>query len=197
MVPGPTSDITGLLLAWREGDPSALEHLVPLVDRELRAIARGYLARESGDAELQTTAIINDVYVRLIDSGKVNCQDRSHFYAVCARVMRRVLVDRARARKAVKRGSGADHEPIRETSLVLRERMTDILSIHEALDRLSRMDKRKGKIVEMRFFGGMSVEETAMALQVSQETVLRDWRLARIWLMRILSSGPGKDADGA
>lgn len=196
MDPGLPSEISELLTAWHEGDRSALDRLVPVVEGELRKIAHAYLSRERSDSDLQTTAVINEVYVRLIDTGKVSCQDRSHFYAICAQVMRRVLVDRARARKTAKRGCEAVHISLDAACPVSQERLTDILIIDEALETLTRMDPRKGAVVEMRFFGGLSVEETAQALQVSQETVMRDWRLAKLWLLRILSPAGANIENG-
>jgi len=182
-------EITALLMAWRDGDQSALERLVPLVERELRVIARSCLDKERTDADLQTTGIINEVYVRLIDSGKVRCHDRSHFYAICARIMRRILVDHARERGTAKRGGGAVHVPIDEAFLASSERMTDLLVIDEALTSLASVDPRKGQVVELRFFGGLSVEETAQALHISEESVMRDWRLAKLWMLRFLRPG--------
>lgn len=176
-----------------QGGSGALDRLVPLVDCEMRQIARAYLAREQPDPNLQTTAIVNEVFLRLIDSSSINCGDRLHFYALCARVMRRVLVDQARARGAVKRGSGARPVPLDESCLVSSERLTDVVAIDQALTSLSRSDPRKGAVVELRFFGGLSVEETAEALDISPESVMRDWRLAKVWLLRELSgSPPGK-----
>ncbi|MBI5087121.1 MAG: sigma-70 family RNA polymerase sigma factor [Acidobacteria bacterium] len=196
MDPGSPLEISELLIAWREGDRSALDRLVPAVEGELRRIAHAYLSRERSDSDLQTTAVINEVYIRLIDTERVNCEDRSHFYAICAQVMRRVLVDRARARKTVKRGCEAVHVSFDEACPVSQERLTDILIIDEALETLTRMDPRKGAVVEMRFFGGLSVEETAQALQISQESVMRDWRLAKLWLLRILSSAGENNGNG-
>jgi RNA polymerase sigma-70 factor (ECF subfamily) len=191
MVPAEPHEITGLLAAWSRGDRSALDRLIPLVESEMRQIARAYLAKESPDAHLQTTEIINEVFLRLIDSNGFSCGNRSHFYALCARLMRRVLVDQARARGAVKRGSGARHVSLEKTCLVSKERLTDIIAIDEVLTALSRDDPRKGRVVELRFFGGLSVDETAEALGISPESVLRDWRLAKVWLLRELS---GKQA---
>jgi len=196
MAAGPPGEITELLMAWRDGDGSALARLVPLVEAELRSIARSYLARERADPDLETTAIVNEVYLRLIDTGRVSCHDRSHFYAICAQVMRRVLVDHARARKTAKRGAGAVHASLDGACLVMPERMTDILVIDQALESLTRMDPRKGKVVELRFFGGLSVEETALALHISEESVMRDWRLAKLWLRRMLSSGNEAKGNG-
>ena len=186
MDPSPPPDITELLVAWGKGDQSALDGLVPLVDAGLRQIARSYLKRERPDPDLQTTAIINEVYLRLIDATTVTCHDRSHFFAVCAQIMRRILVDHARARRTEKRGGGAPHVSLDETCIVDEQRSMDVIAIDQALTSLSRIDPRKGRVVELRFFGGLSVQETAHVLDISQESVQRDWRLAKVWLLREL-----------
>ncbi len=197
MGPAESHDITGLLVAWSKGDRGALDRLVPLVESEMRQIARAYLEKERPDPDLQTTALINEVYLRLIDSNSVSCGDRSHFFALCARLMRRVLVDQARARGAAKRGSRARHVSLDESRLVSQERLTDVVAIDEALTSLSRADPRKGKVVELRFFGGLSVEETAEALDISPDSVIRDWRLAKVWLLRELSGREPAEDRGA
>jgi RNA polymerase sigma factor (TIGR02999 family) len=161
----------------------------------MRRIAKAYLARERPDPNLQTTVIINEAFLRLIDSNGISCSGRSHFYALAAQVMRRVLVDQARARGAARRGARAEHVPLTESCLVSEERLTDVVAIDEALTSLSRADPRKGAVVELRFFGGLSVEETADALKISQESVMRDWKLAKVWLLRELSGR--KPAEGA
>jgi RNA polymerase sigma-70 factor (ECF subfamily) len=195
MGPAGSHEVTELLIAWGNGDSSALERLVPLVEPEMRRMAKAYLARERPDPNLQTTAIINEVFLRLIDSTTIRCSGRSHFYALCARVMRQVLVDQARARGAAKRGNRVQHVSLDETCLVSPERLTDVVAIDEALTSLSRADPRKGKVVELRFFGGLSVAETAEALEISEESVIRDWRLAKVWLLRELS-GRAPAGDG-
>lgn len=179
-------EITGLLLAWGEGDRSVLERLAHMVDAELRRVAHSYLARERSGHEFQTTAIINEVFLRLIDARTVSCRDRSHFFTLCAQMMRQILVDHARTRRRVKRGGGAVHLSLDQVCVVSQERITDLIIIDEALTSLSRADPRKGKVVELRFFGGLSVEETAEALQISSDSVIRDWRLAKLWLLREL-----------
>jgi RNA polymerase sigma factor (TIGR02999 family) len=190
--PADPHEITGLLVAWGKGDRGALDRLVPLVESEMRQTARAYLGKERPDPNLQTTAIINEVFLRLIESNSVSCGDRSHFYALCARVMRRVLVDQARARRAAKRGNNARPVSLGESCLISQECLTDVVAIDEALASLSRADPRKGQVVELRFFGGLSVEETAETLGISPESVMRDWRLARVWLLRELSGkAPG------
>jgi RNA polymerase sigma factor (TIGR02999 family) len=190
MRPAESPDITGLLVAWSNGDMGALDRLVPLVESEMRQIARAYLRKERRDPDLQTTAIINETFLRLIDSSSIRCGGRSHFYALCARLMRRILVDQARARGASKRGSGERPVTLEEARLVSPERLTDVVAIDEALTALSRSDPRKGAVVELRFFGGLTVEETAQALAISEESVMRDWKLAKVWLLRELSGRP-------
>ena len=180
-------------MAWGKGDSSVLERLVPLVDAELRRIARSYLDRELSDPDLQTTAIINETYLRLLGGGAVSCNDRTHFFAVCAQIMRRILVDHARTRRAIKRGGGAEHVPLDETRLAAPDQFTDVIAIDQALDLLSHDDARKAKVVELRFFGGLSVEETARVLDISNESVIRDWKLAKIWLWRQLGGERQED----
>jgi len=180
--------VTGLLLAWRGGDEAALEQLVPLVHQELHRIARGCMRGERAGHSLQATALVNEAYLRLIGAQQVDWQNRVHFLAVSARLMRRILVDFARAKNYQKRGGGAQAVTLDE-ALVVVEPGRDLIAIDEALDALAKMDERKAKVVEMRFFGGLTVEETAAALGVSPDTVMRDWRLAKAWLMRELKGG--------
>jgi RNA polymerase sigma factor (TIGR02999 family) len=189
MPPEATSNsVTALLRAWGGGDTQALERLTPLVYQELHRIARGYMARERPDHTLQTTALVNEAYVRLVDARQVAWQDRVHFFAVCARAMRRILVDHARSRAYLKRGGENSRIQFDEAYWISWSPDTNLLELDEALNRLSLLDPRKGKMVEMRFFGGLSVEETAEALGISPETVMRDWKLARAWLYRELSA---------
>ncbi len=183
-----SNEVTLLLRAWGEGDVQALDRLAPLVYQELHRIARGYMARERTDHTLQTTALVNEAYVRLVDARQVTWQDRAHFFAVCARAMRRILVDHARSRGYVKRGGGKLHVQFDEAFGMAWSADSNLLELDEALDRLSALDPRKAKVIEMRFFGGLSVEETAEALGISPETVMRDWKLARAWLYRELSA---------
>ncbi|HXH50357.1 MAG TPA: sigma-70 family RNA polymerase sigma factor [Terriglobia bacterium] len=183
-----SNEVTLLLQAWGGGDAQALERLTPLVYQELHRIARGYMARERPDHTLQTTALINEAYIRLIDVRRVNWQDRAHFYAVCARAMRRILVDHARSRGYQKRGGGNIRVQLDEASGIAWSLDSNLLELDEALNRLSALDPRKGRVIEMRFFGGLSVDETAEALRISPETVMRDWKLARAWLYRELSA---------
>ena len=165
-------DVTELLRAWTEGDAAALEKLTPLVYEHLHRLAHSYMTQEAPGHTLQTTPLINEAYLRLIDAGRVSWQNRAHFFAMCAKVMSQILTDFARSRLSERRGAEAQH-----------------LSLDEALDRLAAVDPRKSQVVELRFFGGLSVEETADVLKVSTETVKRDWRLARSWLVRELTPG--------
>lgn len=187
----PAPDVTELLLAWRQGEPAALDRLVPLVYAELRRIAHARMRGESpGCRTLETTALVHEAFVRLVDGARVEWRDRTHFYAVCARLMRRVLVDRARARCADKRGGDARAIPFGDWIGAVPARDEELLAVDEALERLLVADSRKGQIVELRYFGGLTVEETAEAIGASPETVTRDWKVARLWLAREL--GPLK-----
>jgi RNA polymerase sigma-70 factor, ECF subfamily len=183
----PTQEVTQLLKAWSAGDEKALEKLTPMVYRQLHQAAQHYMAKERVDHTLQTTALVNEVYLRLVDCGQVNWQDRSHFFAVSAQLMRRILIDFARSRDYQKRGGGAAHMSLDEAPSVCNEPDPNLLALDDALQALAAVDERKSKIVELRFFGGLSVKETAEVLRVSSETVTRDWRLAKIWLLRELS----------
>ena len=178
--------VTELLLAWGEGDHAALEQLIPLVHAELRRIARRYMAGERRGHTLQPTALVNEGYLRLVDLERVRWQNRAHFLAVAARLMRRVLIDFARSRGYQKRGGDVERIVLDEALLVDVGRGHDLLALDEALDELARIDSRKSQIVVMRFFGGLSVEEVATVLSVSAATVTRDWKLAKSWLLRQL-----------
>jgi RNA polymerase sigma-70 factor, ECF subfamily len=178
-------DVTQLLLAWGKGDNAALEALTPVVYEELRRLARRYMANERVGHTLQATALVNEAYMRLVDIHKVQWQNRAHFFAMSARLMRRILVDSARSRKYQKRGAGAQKVSLDER-LVVEEPGRHIVALDDALNELAKVDERKSKVVEMRFFGGLSVEETAEALSVSVDTVMRDWKLAKAWLLREL-----------
>ena len=186
MATAPARAITELLRAWNDGEDRALEQLVPLVDGELRRLARGYMARERRGHTLQTTALINEAFVRLVDARQVRWQDRAHFLGIAARLMRRVLVDHARSRGYKKRGGEAQRISFAETLAVSPEPDFNLLALDRALERLAAVDPRKVRVVEMRYFGGLTVEETAEALHVSSDTVKRDWRLAKLWLLRDL-----------
>ena len=187
-----SGQVTHLLRAWSDGDPQALEHLLPLVEAELWRLARGYMSRERREHTLQPTALINEAFIRLADAKSVRWQDRAHFFGISARVMRRVLVDHARARGFQKRGAGAETISLHEESIPTPEPPVDIVALDLALDALATKDERQSRVVELRFFGGLSIEETAVALGVSPDTVKRDWRLARLWLLRQLEARPGE-----
>jgi len=181
-------DVTRLLQAWGAGDEAALEQLLPLVYDEIHRRAHRYMAAERPGHGLQTTVLINELYLRLVDINNVDWQDRNHFYALCARLMRRILVDFARARSFQKRGGGAVHVDLDRAPDFTAGQKPEILAVHEALTRLATVDSRKSDVVELRFFGGFTVEETADILGVSEETVTRDWRMAKAWLLRELAS---------
>ena len=190
-------DITGLLLAWSNGEQQAFEQIVPVVYEELRRIARHYIEREPNGHQLQATALVHEAYIRLIDAGRVNWQNRAHFFAVSANLMRRILVDYARSQKFLKRGGQARHVTLDGDTILTPERSPDLIALDEALDRLTGMDARKGRIVELRFFGGLTVEETAEVMQVSPRTVHSDWGFAKSWLLRELTmSGRHESAAG-
>jgi RNA polymerase sigma-70 factor, ECF subfamily len=188
-------DVSTLLRAWSEGDQSALERLTPVVYEELRRLAHHYMKGERDGHSLQTTALVNEAYMRLVDLNRMHWQDRAHFFAVSARVMRRILVDYAR-RQNVKRGADVPHVSLEEVALVAGDRTTGLVALDDALNALARLDRRKVQIIEMRFFGGLSVEETAEVLKVSPATVRRDWSIAKLWLYRELRGGTG-DGLGA
>jgi RNA polymerase sigma-70 factor, ECF subfamily len=179
-------EITGLLRAWSEGDEHALDSLMPLVYNELHRTAHSYMAREAPDNTLQTTALVNEVYLRLLGTREIAWQNRAHFQAVCATLMRRILTDLARSRKSLKRGGGAPHVSLDDV-LVSNTPRIDLLQLDDALKELAKVDERKARVVELRFFGGLSVDETAAVLKVSPETVHRDWRLAKEWLLHELA----------
>jgi RNA polymerase sigma factor (TIGR02999 family) len=183
----PPDGITELLIDWGQGDQLALEKLMPLVYDELRRLANNYLRREPAGHTLQPTALVNEAYLKLVGQRKVNWQNRAHFFAISAKLMRRILVDHARQRQAAKRG-GSDQQRLSITSAetIVKQPAIDLLALNEALDELAEMDPQQGRIVELRFFGGLSIEETAEVLSISHATVERDWKLARAWLRRQL-----------
>ncbi|MGO8985342.1 MAG: sigma-70 family RNA polymerase sigma factor [Terriglobales bacterium] len=186
MTDAPSPEITQLLHAWRGGDQLALERLTPVVYQELHRMARVYMSREREGHTLQTTALIHEVYLRLVKVKDVQWQDRAHFFAISAQLMRRILVDFARSHTYQKRGGGAQQVPLNEAFVMSPEPSVDVVALDEALARLGETDARKSKVVELRFFGGMTVEETAEVLGISPETVMRDWGVARAWLLREL-----------
>ena len=182
-------EVTALLRAWTAGDEGARDRLIPLVYRELHGLAHHYMAGEQPDATLQTTALVNELYVRLVDVRRIGWMGRTHFFAVCAQLMRRVLVDMARSRKAAKRGGQAVHVPLDEHLIPTHEPPVDILALNDALDRLAAFDARKSRVVELRFFGGLTIEETAEVMGLSHATIERNWNFARAWLRRQLTAG--------
>jgi RNA polymerase sigma-70 factor, ECF subfamily len=179
-------EITELLVAWRRGDQSALDQLMPVVYEELRRLAHHLMKGERPGNILQTTALVNEAYLRLIDSSRVEWESRAHFFALAAQLMRRVLVDAARKRHSQKRGGEWIQVSLADATVICREAEGELLALDEALSALTLMDKRKSDVVLMRFFGGLSVKETATVLNLSQETVVRDWSLAKVWLYRQL-----------
>jgi RNA polymerase sigma factor (TIGR02999 family) len=187
-------EVTGLLLAWSAGEQSAFEKLVPLIYAELRRVAHRYMGRERPGHSLQTTALLNEAYLRLIDASRVRWQNRAHFFAVSAQLMRRILVDFARSRHYLKRGGAVQKVSLDEALVVSNGRGEDLVALDNALNALAAIDARKSQVVELRFFGGLSVEETAEVLKVSPDTVLRDWRLAKVWLAREMRKAEGCDA---
>lgn len=187
MTPSPKS-ITELLIEWQDGDEKALDRLMPLVHAELRRMAHRYLRRERPGHSFQSTDLVNEAYLRLVDQRGLRWQNRAHFYGVAAQAMRRILVDHARARVALKRGGKENVIVLEDIPIKLQTQAADLIALDNALTDLAAMDPRKGKIVEMRYFGGMSVEETAEALGVSAGTVMREWGIAKAWLLRALSS---------
>lgn len=189
-----TQDVTGLLKAWNAGDESALEGLTSLVYEQLHRVAHHYMQGERPGHMLQTTALVNEVYLRLLDCGKINWQDRTHFFAVSAQLMRRILVDFARTRRYEKRGGGLCFVALDQAPSVGNQPDANLVALDDALHALSALDGRKAKVVELKFFGGLGVKETAEVLGVSAETVLRDWRLAKAWLLRELSEGTRRGA---
>jgi RNA polymerase sigma factor (TIGR02999 family) len=187
--PIPSRNITQLLLAWGEGDQSALERLTPLVYEELRRLARRQMSREYEGHTLQATALIHEVYLRLVEFQNVRWQDRAHFFAVCARLMRRILIDFARSRGSLKRGGNDRKLPLEEGLIVYADVPAELLDLEQALIKLAQEDPRKSDVVELRFFGGLKVKEIAEVLKVSPDTVMRDWSLARAWLLREMDKG--------
>jgi RNA polymerase sigma factor (TIGR02999 family) len=191
------AEVTELLLAWSAGDGSALEALAPLVYQELRQVARRYMRGERAEHTLQATALVNEAYLKLVDINRMQWQNRAHFFAIAARLMRRILVDAARARQAKKRSAGG-RPIVFDEALLVTEPGRDLIALNDALDGLTRIDPRKSRVVELRYFGGLSVKETAEALHVSPETVMRDWKVAKAWLLReIVSLNPGEPSTGS
>ena len=182
-----TPDISGLLTAWSRGDEQALNDLVAVVYPELRRIARQQLRQQPPDHTLESAALANEAYLKLLRASGIRCEDRAHFFALCAQVIRTILVDHARRHRSAKRGGDAVRIPLDEAVLGSRARGVDVLALDDALASLSKIDSRKGRVVELRYFGGLSVEESAEVLGVSPETVMRDWKMAKVWLFRELT----------
>ena len=192
MIPG-SQDVTQLLVYWSNGDQTALEKLLPLVNAELRHLAGRYMRRENPGNTLQTSALVNEAYLRLIDQKNVRWQNRAHFFGIAAQLMRRILIDHARKAHYQKRGGGAIKVSLAETAAVTEARAAELLAVDEALGKLAAMDARKGRIVELRFFGGLTEEETAEVMGISLPTAQREWRAAKAWLRRMLTDI--KDSD--
>ena len=188
------SEVSRLLRAWSDGDQDALDRLTPIVYDELRRLASRYMKGERAGHSLQTTALVNEAYMRLVDYKRMQWQNRAHFFALCARQMRRILTDQARARRSHKRGDGAKAISLDDALAISPEPSADLVAVDDALNQLAKVDDRKSQVVVLRFFGGLSVEETAEVLKVSPQTVARDWKLAKAWLMRALSENKSDEA---
>lgn len=179
-----STNITAMLIDWSNGDEAILEELLPVVDRELRRLARYYIRRIRPGETLQTTALINEAYIRLVDQKSVRWQNRAHFYGIAARMMRRILLNYIRDQKRLKRGGGAIHVSLSDVAVISKERSKELVELDEALTKLAKIDDRKARVVELRYFGGLTVEETAEVLNISKITVIRDWNMAKAWLAR-------------
>jgi RNA polymerase sigma-70 factor, ECF subfamily len=190
----PSEEVTQLLVAWSDGDEGALDKLMPLVYAELRQMAKRFMRSQREGHTLQTTALIHEAFLKLVNQPEKHFQNRAHFFGVAAQAMRHILVDYARSRKYAKRGGGERPVSLDEAVVVSEERAAELVALDDALDALAKVDPRKCRIVEMRYFGGMSVEETADVLKVSVDTVMRDWRMAKTWLLRELSGGRGDES---
>jgi len=193
-IPDHPTQVTALLLEWGHGDEAALDQLIPLVHRELRMIARRYMAKERADHSLQATALVNEAYLRLVNGPQVGWQDRAHFFAVAGRIMRRILVDHARAHLSQKRGGEVTKVQFDDELPVADDPRHDLIALDDALEALAKFDERKSRVVELRFFSGLSVEETAAVLKVGSDTVMRDWRLAKAWLQTEMGAVRPDDA---
>jgi len=193
MIP-ESQGVTQLLVDWSNGDEAALHKLLPLVNAELRQLAKRYMRRENPGHTLQTSALVNEAYIRLIDQQQVRWQNRAHFFGIAAQLMRRILIDHARSHHYAKRGGGALRVSLDETAAVTDARAAELLAVDEALEKLTAMDARKGRIVELRFFGGLTEEETAEVIGISSPTVQREWRAAKAWLHRMLTDEKSDEA---
>ena len=188
MVTGDSEDISGLLVAWSKGDEAALNDVMPLVYEDLRGIARRQLRQSPGHILPSSGTLAHEAYFKLVHARGIRCQNRAHFFALCSQMIRRILVDHARKRRYAKRGGGQVEVSLDEALLGTRARGVDVEALDEALTALAKIDVRKGRVVELRFFGGLSLEETAEVLEISEETVTRDWRVAKTWLFRELAA---------
>jgi RNA polymerase sigma factor (TIGR02999 family) len=189
-----TEEVTQLLIDWSNGDKTALNQLMPLVYDELRRLAKRHMARERRDHTLQTSALINEAYLRLVDQKDLQWQNRAHFFAVAAQVMRHILIDHARSYQYAKRGAGAQKIPLDEAAIFTQQRAAEFVALDEALEALAGVDSRRSQVVELRFFGGLSIEETAEVMKISAPTVQREWRVARAWLRHFVSNnGPSEN----
>jgi RNA polymerase sigma factor (TIGR02999 family) len=186
MVSSPPSEITGLLIDWSDGNPAALEKLLPLVERELRRLAHSYMRRENPDHTLQTTALVNEAYLKLVDQKRTRWQNRAHFFGIAAQIMRRILLNYARDQNRMKRGGRAIHVSLSKVDAMPAEKDREIIALNDALIRLEAVDERKARVVELRYFGGLSVDEVAEVLGIAPITVMRDWQFAKAWLAREL-----------
>lgn len=189
MSPENSRDISGLLAAWSEGNQEAAQEVIAVVYPEVRRIARVHLARYAAGGTLESAALANEAYLKLVQARGIHCESRAHFFALCARVIRQILVDHERNRQYAKRGGQAIRVPLEEALLGTRAIGVEVLALDQALDSLSKVDARKSRVVELRYFGGLNLEETAEVLQISPETVLRDWKMAKTWLFRELTTG--------
>ena len=191
ITPSP-KQVTQLLVDWSHGDQSALDQLMPLVYDELRRLAHRHMARERGQHTLQTTALVNEAYLRLVEQKDVHWQNRAHFFAIAAQMMRRILIDYARKRGYAKRGGGAPHVPLDEAAVLSEERAADLIALDEALNSLAALDEQQCRVVELRFFGGLTIEETAAVLGLSVDKVKREWSTAKAWLAKQMSEGSSR-----
>ena len=189
MTSAPTSEITGLLVDWSNGDQAALDKLLPLVEQELHRLAHAYMRRENPDHTLQTTALVNEAYLKLIDQKKTHWQNRAHFFAIAAKIMRRILLNYARDQHRQKRGGNAVQVSLSEVATFTLERPEELIALDDALERLTAVDERKSRVVELKYFGGLENEEIAEVLKISAITVMRDWKFAKAWLFREIENG--------
>lgn len=188
--PSPKGQITGLLQDWRNGDQTAIDKLLPIVYDELRRLAAGFFRRERLNHTLEPTALVHEAYLHLVDQSRVGWENRAHFFGAAAQLMRRILIDHARSRNAAKRGGGEIRVTLADDAALTEQRELDLISLDAALEELAALDERQGKIVEMRFFGGLSIEETAEVLEISPATVKREWNTAKAWLYRRMRISP-------